>query len=216
MKNVGIITDFGTKLDSSDLRDPEQAKAIKTVALSFEEEDDRAWASAQVAEKLADAGRFEEAERLAETITLPYEKANAFVNIARRLLEAKDVSTALRNLANAEVAATMGKANWIWQTAENYARIGQTMAHAGNHSEALRVWDKAIEVGRTGEEVPTHDSEECSGVLWQVAEYLALAGELEKAKSLASSIRTDRKRDHAVTAVARIASGDKNAGRKWD
>ena len=214
MENVEI-TDFGAKLCASELLDAKNAETIKSAALSLEEEDERAWALAQIAKKLAQIGKWEEAEDLAATITLPYEKANAFIDTAKQLLSSNEFTRALKNLADAEIAAEIGQASWFWQTAENFARIGQALEDANSHAEALRVWDKAIEVGRTGEEVPSHDREECSSVLWRIAEYLALAGELEKATSLASSIRTDRKRDQAVTTVARIAGGDRNAGHKW-
>lgn len=215
-ENVQIISDFGSKLDSWDLRDAEKAQAILAAALAFEEEEDRAWALSEVVKKLACLGKIEDVEQLAETITLPYEKANAFIEIAKQLRTQNEVARALNNLTAAELAAESGKANWFWQTAENFARIGQVFEDANNHAEALRLWEKAIQVSRAGEQISSHDSEECSSVLWEVAEYLALAGEVEKASSLAASIRTERKRNHAVIAVAKIAGGDRDARHKWD
>lgn len=202
-------------LDASNLRERETVEVAKRMALSFTEEDDRAWALSEITKALARCGEWREAEATARTIGMSYEKASAFLELARHLLAADERDRALANLSAAESAADAGETNWVWQRAENYARIGQTFAESGEYDEALRVWDKAITAARTGEEHhPGQDSVDCSGVLWEVAEYLAAAGDIERAAAVAEAIKSHVKRPRAVEAIRGIAAGDPSARHK--
>lgn len=186
-------------------------------ALSIEDADDREWALYMLAKRLAQARQWDRAEAVARTIETAYERAAALQEIAARLAEAGDKRRARENLSAAREVVSVGATLWVWHKAEALAKIAQTFWTADERDSAREVWGAAVEVARAGERGDDpQDSVDCSSVLWEVSEYLALAGEFDEARSVAEAITHTWKRRRAVETVMRIADGDRQAAHQWE
>ena len=95
-----------------------------------------------------------------------------------------------------------------WQKAESLAQIARAMSSAGRLNEARRVWREAIAVAQTGENSQSlQDSLDSSSVLWEIAEDMALAGDIDDARNVAANIKNEHKRQRALSYVTEIAGG---------
>ncbi len=198
------------------LQNPEEIEAAEREALAQEDDDDRAWALYFLVERLVLGQQWGKAEAVAQSIELPNEKADALRVIAVGLLDIER-ERALRNLSLAESAVLAGTTPCVWRKADVLAKIGRTLLEVGEKERASNLWEHAAEVARLGEATETgHETVNCSSVLWQIAEYLAIMGDLEKAKSRAENIKGNSKRAQAIDTVTRSASGDLEAGNKWE
>jgi hypothetical protein len=98
------------------------------------------------------------------------------------------------------------------QRAKSLARIARVISFAGRLNDARRIWGEAITVAQAGEN--SHSSQaslDSSSVLWEIAEDLALAGEMDEARKLAASIRNEHQRQRALSYVEEIAQGGKGS-----
>ena len=99
-----------------------------------------------------------------------------------------------------------------WQRAESLAQVARELASVGQLNEARRVWGDAISVAQAGEDSwSQQDSLDSSSVLWEIAEDMALAGELENAQRVARGIKNEHKRQRALHYVAEIVAGGKGS-----
>jgi hypothetical protein len=95
-----------------------------------------------------------------------------------------------------------------WQRAESLAHLARAMSSAGRLNEARRVWRVAIVVAQTGENSESmQKSLDSSSVLWEIAEDMALAGDIDDARHVAANIKNEHKRQRALSYVVEIASG---------
>src|ERR1041384_872224 len=73
-----------------------------------------------------------------------------------------------------------------WQRAESLAQVARTLVSIGKLEDARRIWEKAIITAQVGENSPSsQDSMDSSSVLWEIAEDIALAGDMERARKIA-------------------------------
>jgi hypothetical protein len=99
-----------------------------------------------------------------------------------------------------------------WQKAESLARVAKFLASVDKLSEAQRIWADAITTAKAGENSESpQDSHDSSSVLWEIAEDVALAGDVEVANKIAVAIRHDRKRQRALQCLADIENGSKGS-----
>jgi hypothetical protein len=95
-----------------------------------------------------------------------------------------------------------------WQRAESLAQLARVISSNGQLNEARRLWREAIAVAQAGENSQSmQDSLDSSSVLWEIAEDMALAGNIDAACNVAANIKSEHKRQRALSYVAEIASG---------
>jgi hypothetical protein len=99
-----------------------------------------------------------------------------------------------------------------WQRAESLTQVARAVASAGRLEEARRIWGVAITVAQEGERSPRpQDSYDSSSVLWEIAEDMALAGDMENARTIAANIKNEHKKQRALENLADIARGGKGS-----
>jgi hypothetical protein len=97
-----------------------------------------------------------------------------------------------------------------WQKAESLARVAKFLASVNQLNEARRIWADAVTTAKAGEDSESlQDSYDSSSVLWEIAEDMALAGEVEAANKIAIAIKNDGKRQRALQGLADIENGRK-------
>ena len=95
-----------------------------------------------------------------------------------------------------------------WQKAESLTQVARAWVSAGRLDNARRVWKIAIGTAQACENsLSLQDSYDSSSVLWEIAEDMALEGEIEKARNLAAGIKNESKRERALHNVEEIAAG---------
>ncbi len=146
------------------------------------------------------------AEKIAQSIIDSYEKAEALSDLAIALSAAGRIDQAVQVLVSAERQVQAAEGNW--QKAESLGRIARAMMAVGQKEQAIRIWDNAALIAQNGEVSGNiQDSIDCSSVLWEISEDLALAGEWERAERIAWSIRNRGKRERAGSGLKTIALG---------
>lgn len=110
------------------------------------------------------------------------------------------------DLIRAEVAARALSPDWL--RAERLEALSRAAQHAGAGEASRRLTVDALAAARAGERssVP-QDSIDASSVVWEIAEDLALRGEVGAAREVAHSILDSSKRERALQFVAEIAAG---------
>jgi tetratricopeptide (TPR) repeat protein len=189
-------------------------EAVERVAESIEDVDDRAWALYQLVKELAATEQWDRAEAVALIIGRSYEKASALRQVALCLIPVGRVDKAGKLLAAAECAALERDTPLVWQKAEVLTRIAMGFAKANLRQHALRVWEMAMDLARSGETSDdAQESIDSSSVLWEIAENLAAAGYQDEGNRLAHSIKNSVKRHRAIDSVEKKARGKKGP---WD
>jgi hypothetical protein len=197
------------QLDSADFLED-----VTRVAASIEDAEDRAWALYELVKELTACEHCDKAEATAHIIGRSYEKATALRQVALCLIRVGGVAKARDLLAAAERAALEGDTPLIWQKAEALARIAMGFAITNEREQALRVWETAIGLARSGEHSDDiQESIDSSSVLWEIAENLVAAGYHNEGRGLAHSIKNSTKRERAIDSVEKKARGEKGA---WD
>ncbi|HSB10517.1 MAG TPA: hypothetical protein VLM38_13600 [Blastocatellia bacterium] len=194
-------------LTETDLTDTKNLDAASDFTSSFEEDGDRAWALGEIAKALAGLGKWDEAEKIASKINLADEQADTLVAIARKLLTSDHRARALRNLSIAAETAKTGKTSWVWQRAFSLLGIARALSEANDTDGALRILEESVRVASAGQQISSHDGEECEGVLGEIAIDLTRLGHLEKAQTVAETIRHPVKRQRTLEAIAEISRG---------
>ena len=118
------------------------------------EDEDRWEEVGLVAQRLARNGQWAEAEAAARSIPPAdaltgsfHEKVIAFVELGTRLLQAGHRDRATSTLGEAEALAQRLRHGGTWEEAAVLFDIGKAWREAGNAAEALRLWDRCVEVG---------------------------------------------------------------------
>ena len=100
----------------------------------------------------------------------------------------------------------------LWQKAESLGRLARAYVASGQINQAKRLWEAAIAVARVGEGSQSpQDSIDSSSVLWEIAEDMASAGELQAAVDVASEIKNTGKRQRALEELRKIRNGEKGS-----
>ncbi|MDI9519804.1 MAG: hypothetical protein QM308_01400, partial [Bacillota bacterium] len=169
----------------------------KTLALSISDTRKRIDALNQVATTtLAQTGNIEEAVKIANSITEPFFRVQALVDIARALAQAgnNDKAVDIAMLAN-------NAANSItepYYKSEALVNIARALAQAGNNEEAVKISKLAINAANSITE--PYDK---SKVLVNIARALAQAGNNEEAVKIANSITDPYYKSKALVNIAR-------------
>lgn len=190
------------------LQNPEEIALAEAKALSEDDSDWKAWALYELARRLAAGEQWDKAEAIARSITRPYERAKALKSISLRLFATGQGGRALKDLDEALTTALNDQPFWIWQRAESLAWIAAVLAQVNERRKAQEVWSEAIKVARVGEQEANLGAIDCSIVLLEIAEGMALTGDLENAKAIVKSIRFDAKREKALCVIQKIANGE--------
>jgi hypothetical protein len=93
-----------------------------------------------------------------------------------------------------------------WQWAQELAAMARECAGEGRLDHAHRLWAVAIAIAREGEQ-----DIDCSSVLWEISEDLALAGAWRQADEVALAIRNAGKRRRALDNLAALKAGARGA-----
>jgi len=190
-------------LEAGNFSSGEAIKEVVSIALSIGVEDDRDLYLQKTALGLAAAGQWKKAQEVVGYIQEPYERAESLCKIADHLILIGDFQQSLSILDEAEKAA--GQTAEIWQKPDLLNRIARSLIAAKAYDMADKVWGQAISAARVGENSASiQDSVDCSGVLREIAENLALVGKTEKALEIARAIKSLGKRDGALDVVMKI------------
>jgi tetratricopeptide (TPR) repeat protein len=170
------------------------------IANSIVDDEFRASALALIVRAYVAIDQMEQAKRITLIIPTVYEKTEALLSIAQRLLEVKRPKEALNILIEAKDLARSIEVPP--DKAHTLARIAELLNRAGMLEEAHKTWDEAIDAAQKGEADPngqyTLDS---SGVALQIAEAIALAGDRQKARHVALAIRNKLRRAQALASL---------------
>lgn len=176
---------------------------IISLALAIDDREERDLALLDATKALATAAQWGAARNAATAIAGAFEKATALYEISVRLASANQRDESLRVLSEAE--RVLNKVDEPWQKAELLTQIAQLLTEVEVPERAQLVWDQAISVAQLGENSgDVQRSVDCSSVLREISEKLALLGEVDRAKNVATSIRSPGKRDGALQAIDRI------------
>jgi hypothetical protein len=97
-----------------------------------------------------------------------------------------------------------------WQRAESLAQVTRALVSNGQTDEARRLWERAAIAAQHGERSQNaQDRIDSSSVLREIAEDMALAGEVKGANQAAMGIKHDLKRERALEGLADTAHGGK-------
>jgi hypothetical protein len=198
-------------LESGDLRNPQTADRIESLAFEMEEIEERDWTLGELAAALAENGKEEKAIELAGSMETPLEKANALRRIAAQCLKQGRSEQAMKILIEAEAAAC--EIDAAWQKAESLNGIANVMIAAKDEEGARRVRADAVLAAQAGQaSSDLQDSLDCSSVLAEIARDMASAGETESALEVARTIKSLGKQQRAWDAIAKLATdaGDQN------
>jgi len=176
---------------------------MTSLALSIRDQENRDLILEKVVIALARAGEWDKAQEMAGYMKEPYEKAEGLNEIASQLISQANFEQSLIILHEAELIAT--QASEPWRQAELLSRIAQSLLLAKAPDKADKVWERAISIAQIGESsVDLQGSVDCSSVLAEIAEALALGGNTGKALEVAKAIKSPGKRDRAITAVKKV------------
>ncbi len=117
-----------------------------------------------------------------------------------------DLALTSFNLKDAEINAHKLDDNWL--IAESLGKVAKAYFPNGDVTKAKTLLLEAVNIPKDGEmEVNPQNSIDSSSVLWELAESLALMGEIEKAEDVAKSIKNEWKRKRALDGLVQISEG---------
>lgn len=95
-----------------------------------------------------------------------------------------------------------------WERGESLAQIARALVAAGRLAEARHIWAEAVETAKLGEKSgSSQDSIDSSSVLWELAEDVAKAGEVDAAYEIATKIKDAWKKQRALQSLEEITGG---------
>jgi tetratricopeptide (TPR) repeat protein len=200
------------RISAEKLLAPDMLAILEKEVLSLTDEDDRSDLCYSIATRLMTEGNLERAEfftRLMET--LPIERSWFFGDIAAKLSQCGKTEHALQLINEAILTA---RANGVeWQRAEALSKIATHLIELGQRAQALSLIQEAVLIAQLGEEQgDLQDSLDSAGVIQELAEKLALAGEYGEAQDVAYSIKHAIKRERTAQAVQTIIDNNLSAG----
>jgi tetratricopeptide (TPR) repeat protein len=179
----------------------EQAEVEMAMQLvsNLESDDDRSWYYSLLAKKLAIARLWEKSMTAAVLANAFYDRFDATVTIASELIRAAQIRRAIPLLEEAStVAHTLNDEKvWPWQRADILNRIAKLFKEIGDFNNADAAWREAVEIAQSGQ---MHDTD-CTSVLREIAQGLALAGHYEFAKEVANSILAPARKEDALRRI---------------
>ena len=123
--------------------------------------------------------------------------------VIKQLLDARDYQAAEQFACSVSAG---------WERGESLGEVARALVAAGELDQARRVREEAIKTAREGEiNGDVQDSLDSSSVLWEIAEDLALIGELEGANEVADAIKNNWKRERALQGLKGIEGGGKGS-----
>ena len=127
-------------------------------------------------------------------------------NSERDACERFDDLLARGDLIGAEAAARVLSPEWL--RAERLEALSRAAHQGGAEEASRRLTEDALAAARAGERssIP-QDSIDASSVVWEIAEDLALRGDVGAAREVAGSILSSSKRERALQFVSQIAAG---------
>jgi tetratricopeptide (TPR) repeat protein len=198
--NTSQLDAFRKLLQSSDLRQDEDANKIIDGASSISNEEDKDLALLMASEALSSAGQWDKAQAAARLIGGPQEKTDAHFKIAGQLIAAGQTERALEKLREARELAE--RIEEPWQKAELLFYIAKLLTGVSGYANATGVWQQAIKVARLGQDTQdVQSSLDCSSVLAEIALSLATQNEMTQAIDVARAIKNTWKRGKVLEAI---------------
>lgn len=149
---------------------------------------------------LINVDEFGKAYAFSKIIKGKYEVADLLITIADRLVELSLFQDISLLLGEAEEAAT--NAPEVWQQAELLCRIGKSYFKYNKLTEYKNAIEKAVSIAKQGEKSKDSQlSSDCSGVLAEIAEFLAVSDSKAEALKIATSIEDEYKREYAIKII---------------
>jgi tetratricopeptide (TPR) repeat protein len=169
---------------------------------SIRDDVDRDCISGELGVRVARLRMLDEAEDLTRGIVSIHERPQYMRRVAESELEVGEKVRALSLLREAIEATDRMPPDWYWERAEVLAYIAEVLNKAGQHSAALEQWNAAVSVAKAGDQADPN-AIDCSAVLWTISKMLAEAGQVEKAREVASEIRDENRRKGALEQLGR-------------
>ena len=173
-----------------------------SAALSIQDEEDRDLYLLDVIRWLIKNKLWQKAYGAAQLMSENYEKSQAFQEVADYLASIGDLEKAFLIFAEAEKAATV-ESLADWQKAELLHNIAKSLRQTRAFFRADEVLEKSVAAANRGENSSSsQDSEDSSSVLAEIAEHLAAEEKIEKALSIARSIKSVARRERVLQKIA--------------
>lgn len=180
------------------------------LALLIADAEDRDLMLLRVVEFLAKKVDLNKSFGVAQLIESFYERAAALHQIAVQTAAGGRLERALFVFDEAESEAE--NVSSAWQRAELLHQIAESLTAIGATHKANLVLEKAIAAAQTGES--SHDRQEsgdAASVLAEIAENLAARGRIERAESIAATIKNSARRERANQKIQTHAAQIKQA-----
>lgn len=182
-------------IETEDVADPLVLRELEELTRSIDDIEDRSDVQARTVGKLIESQHADAANTIAALIEQPFERSEAFNSLAEYYLSQGEKLASKECLDEARRAGI--EVTELWQKSERLARVAKVYFDFGLPSEALSLWDLAVEAAREGEQrLP--DQFDCGSVLKEISGMLDHAGYPEKAKAIATSIINDSRRNLAL------------------
>lgn len=182
-------------------------KAIYRAQL-LSESDSRDWYFGRIIRVLVQTAELDKAIELMELIHHPLEKKDALLQVANALITMGQIEQSEQKLEEVEkiLPTIAGEAYSMWQRAEALDQIALLRLRVGQRDRALVLWQQAIGAAQAGQRNDSTPQEiwDSAGVLAEIACHLAAAGQVVLARTVASEIRIENKRQSAIETITRI------------
>lgn len=175
---------------------------IVSLALSIKDEEDKDWQLFKITEWLLKNNDWQKAHSIAQLVSDGYEKSEALRITADKMAEVGHLERALFVFSEAEYNSQAENLS-AWQQAELFHKIAKSLQKYNALIKAEKVWEKAVSIARNGENSESpQDNVDCSGVLAEIAENFAYAGEIKKALDIAQTIKSGGKKGYAIKKIS--------------
>lgn len=171
------------------------AAAIEDFAACLEDEDYRTHMLGELAVRLAEAKRFDEAEDIARKLP-GLEKSAFLTKVADTEVQVGERGRAASLYEDAVSAALAHR--FPTQQSQAIAAVAQSVERLGNWETALRFWHKAVGLAQNGQSRGGTDRLEAAGVFLQAVEAFSGHGDRANAEKIARSITNEDLRGRAL------------------
>ncbi len=175
------------------------------LALTIKDDEERDLQLFEVTKWLLKNNDWQKAHGTAQLMSAGYEKAEILLIIADKMAEIGHIERALFVFSEAEHNSESEKLS-LWQQAELFHKIAQSLKKNNAIFRAEEVWKKAVLIAQKGENTDNaQENLDCSSVLAEIAEYYARNGKIEQSFNIAQNIKNVGKRERATNKITEYA-----------
>lgn len=192
------------------LKTQDRAQIFQAVSLtlSIRDDEDRDLYLLETVRWLVKNGTWQKAYGTAQLMSESCEKSEALQSVAEHLSSIGHLEKAFAVFDEAEKVSSSENLS-EWQQAELLHKIAKSLYQIRAFYKADEIWAKAIIAARRGENSNPQDSLDASGVLGEIAEYLASKNKIEKALNIAQNVKSVGKKERVLRRIAEYSQNIK-------